>query len=185
MHLTLLLLLGLVPWNLVAQSGLTGDRSALVFSRSITLPLNALQLHDAALSAWTWTFGKEPGARMMRNDRKEGTLQGSARMNFRSTMLTGREETMGTISYVVHIQVKAGECRITVNDLVHTGNRSTARGGIHLNQLMRSDADAHRAGGMGRSNIERVHAELRTLATERIGDLLHAFEARLRATIEP
>lgn len=179
------LLLALWSSDIMAQPMAGGTGAALAFGHSIALPMNAVHLHDAAAEAWTWTFGKEPGARLAATDRAEGILRGSARINFRSAMLTGREETTGTISYQVHIQVKAGECRITVNDLVHTGNRDTYRGGIHLNRLMRNDADAHKPGGMGRANIERLHGELRLLATERIHAVMQAFEARLRAGLDP
>jgi len=159
--------------------------TALTMARSISAPLNAVQLHDAAVDAWTWSFGKEPGARLLLTDRTAGTLKGTARLNFRSTMLTGREETMGTVSYTVSIQVQPGECRITIADLIHTGNKNTARGGIHLKQLMRSDEDAHRTSGMSRSNVVRLHQELRTASTEHLTGLLQTFEARMRSRIEP
>lgn len=158
---------------------------ALSYSRTVTVPLNPLQLHDAATETWTWTFGREPGAKVLLTDRAAGTIKGSARINFRSAMLTGREETMGTIGFNVHIQTHAGNCRISVTDIVHTGNRNTARGGIHLGQLMRDDAQARKAGGMGRTNIVRVHREMREAADARIQALLQAFEARIRAGVEP
>lgn len=182
---TILLLIALMNVSLRAQDVAQDAAPALSFSRSIPVPMNALQLHDAATLAWNWTFGKEPGAKILAADRSRGTIEGSARLNFRSTLLTGREETMGTVSYSIHISVHAGECRILVSDLVHTGNRSTTRGGIHLKQLMRADLDAHRAGGMSRTNIVKVHAEIRERATQHVHALLQAFEARLRASVEP
>lgn len=175
----------LVPWALLAQAPVTSPGTALSLTRSVNVPLNAVQLYDAALEAWTWTFGKEPGAKLLRSDRSDGTLHGTARMNFRSKLLTGREETMGTVRYDVVVQVQAGDCRITISDLNHTGNRNTARGGIHLQKLMRDDEQAFNAGGMGRTNIVRVHRELREVTTQHIQALLQAFEGRLRARVEP
>lgn len=158
--------------------------AVLTFSRSVSVPLNALQLFDAASDAWTWTFGKEPGARVLSSDRSTGIMKGTARLNFRSLMLTGREESMGTVSYQLLIQVQAGECRITISELTHTGNRNTARGGIHLKQLMRADGDAQKTEGLSRTNVERLHGELRAASTEHLTGLLQAFEARLRASVE-
>lgn len=175
------LLLTGVAW----AQGPVASGTALSFSRSMTAPLNAGQFFDRALDAWTWTFGKEPGAKIIHSDRATGVIEATARLNFRSTMLTGREESMGTVSYHVQIQTRAGECRMTVTNMQHTGNRNTATGGIHLKQLMRADQDAYKARGLGRTNIVRLHGELRTASEERIGQLLQAYEARIRAHIEP
>lgn len=166
------------------SAGAQAPAAVLTFSRSVSVPLNAVQLFDAASDAWTWTFGKEPGARVLSSDRSTGIMKGTARLNFRSQMLTGREESMGTVSYQLLIQIQAGECRITISELTHTGNRNTPRGGIHLMQLMRADADARRTEGLSRTNVERLHAELRNAATEHLTGLLQAFEARLRASVD-
>lgn len=159
--------------------------TALGFTRSMSVPLNAVQFFDRASEAWTWTFGKEPGAKLQLSDRGAGILEGTARLNFRSTMLTGREESMGTVTYHVRLQVHAGECRAVVSGLTHTGNRSTPRGGIHLGMIMRNDTDVALAGGMSRGNLVRLHAEVRETATARINLLLQAMEARIRASVEP
>jgi len=184
MRLTLVLLTLLAYWPGRAQDLAQPPGTALSFSRSVSVPLNAAQLFNAASEAYTWTFGKEPGAKMLLTDKAKGTLKGTARMNFRSAMLTGREETMGTVSYVVLAQVSAGECRLTVTELVHTGNKNISRGGIHLKQLVRNDDQVYPAGGMGRSNLIRVHRELREASTAHITGLLQAFEARLRASLD-
>lgn len=165
--------------------GLPTTGTALSFSRSVSAPLNAVQFYDRALDAWNWTFGKEPGAKLVRSDREAGLIEGTARMNFRSVMLTGREESMGTISYSVLIQLHAGECRVSVTNVSHTGNRNTNNGGIHLKQLMRVDTDANKVKIIGRTNTVRLHAELREAAEWRIADLLRAFESHIRARLEP
>lgn len=185
MRLLFMLLPLILVGSIRCQAPEMGLGTALSLSRSVTVPLNAVQLHDAATDAWTWSFGKEPGAKILLTDRATGTIKGTARMNFRSTMLTGREETMGTVSYNVTILVQPGECRVTVSDLNHTGNRNTSRGGIHLKQLMRSDEDAYRATGMSRTNIVQLHQELRLAATDHISNLLKVFEARMRSRSEP
>ncbi len=159
--------------------------TAITYDRSIAVGLNGVQLFDKASEAWTWTFGKEPGAKLLRTERGSGLLEGTARMNFRSEMLTGREETMGVVQYRVTIRTHPGECRVVVSELTHTGNRTTAMGGIHMG-LLRQGGDAVPAvRGMGRANAKRLHDELVATADGRIQQLLRAFEARVRAGSTP
>ncbi len=157
--------------------------SALGFSRSMSIPLNGRMLFDQVLEAWTWTFGKEPAAKLMVSDREKGILEGTARLNFRSEMLAGREESMGTVSYHVRIQVRAGECVVVVSGLTHFGNRNTARGGVHFGQLVRDEKNITHLPGMSHSSSERLHAELREASSKRINALLQTMEARIRANI--
>lgn len=183
-HRMLVILLALVALPGKGQSLATDTSGAISYSRSVSVPLNAYQLYDKALDAWTWTFGKEPGAVLRRSDRESGMIEGTARVNFRSTMLTGREESMGTITYRVTIQVRAGGSRITVNELVHSGNRAALRGGIHMGILARGSGPQQRVPGLGRANSERLYAELKEHSHSRITQLMQAFEARLRANAE-
>lgn len=178
-------LLLVLPAALRAQATDEGAGAAISYARTVSVPLNALLLHDKALEAWTWTFGKEPGARMLRANREQGLIEGTARVNFRSQALALREETMGVIQYRVLIASRAGECRITVSELNHTGNRGTARGGVHLGLLLRGDGPAGPVPGVGGGTARRIHAELKGVAEARILSLLQAFEARLRASSEP
>jgi len=92
---------------------------------------------------------------------------------------------MGTITYEVQLHIRAGECRVVVSNLSHTGNKTTRIGGIHMGQLMRSDTDAPPCRGLGRGNAVRLHAELREAATARINQLLQTMEGRIRAQAEP
>lgn len=179
------ILLALVVSGGASAQELPTKGTALSFSRSISAPFNAVQFHDRALDAWTWTFGKEPGAKLLRSDRESGSIEGTARINFRSVMLTAREESMGTIGYSVQIHVRAGECRVSITNLSHTGNRSTTSGGVHVKQLMRVDTDANRVTGVGRSNAVRLHAELRETAERHITSVLQAFEWHIRTRSEP
>jgi len=175
-----MLILGLAS-PLLGQSLAMDSTAAINYTRSVSVPLNAYQLFNKAMDAWTWTFGREPGATLRKSDRTSGVIDGVARTNFRSEMLVGREESMGVISYRVVIQVQAGVSRITVTELTHTGNRKTARGGIHLGALTRGSAPPQRIGGLGRANTERLYAEIKAHSNDRISALLQAFEARLRA----
>lgn len=181
--ITLLAALALLAERASAQSA--GGEAAVSYTRSVTVPLNAVLLYDKALDAWNWTFGREPGARLLATDRNGGVLEGNARLNYRSAQLSLREETMGTVQYRVVMHVRAGECRVTVSELVHSGNRSTPRGGIHLGQLVRGESPSQRVRGIGGGNIKRIHAEVKSVADARITALLQAFEARLRANAEP
>ncbi len=161
------------------------EEAALNFSRSMSIPLNSLHLYDKALEAWTWTFGQEPGADLKRSDRANGMIEGIARVNFRSEMLTGREESMGVIQYRVTIMVHAGECRLTVSELNHVGNRNAPRGGIHCGPLTKGPDPIVRVPGMGHGNVQRLYAELKNASTSRITTMMQTFEARLRASTEP
>jgi hypothetical protein len=183
----LILALLLVP-AIGAASGqsLANDTTAaLSFTRSVSVPLNALKLYDRALEAWTWTFGQEPGAQLLRADREQGVIEGIARVNFRSEMLTNREESMGTIQYRVIINIRPGESRTVVTELNHTGNRNAPRNGIHLGLVTRSIAPAGRVPGMGRSNAIRLYAEVKQQATARIQTVMQSFDSRLRAGSDP
>ena len=155
------------------------------FNRSVSVPLNAVQLFDKALEAWTWSFGREPGAKLLRSDREQGILEGTARLNFRSEMLTNREESMGVVSYRVTIRIKPGECSTQITEVVHTGNHNTTLGGVHLGILPKGDTPAHRTPGMGKANAQRLLVEVKSTATTRIQALMAAFESRLRAASEP
>ena len=178
--LLLMPLLGICAARAPAQQA-----TAITYDRSIAVGLNGVQLFEKANEAWTWTFGKEPGAKLLRTERGSGLLEGTARMNFRSEMLTGREETMGVVQYRVTIRTQPGECRVVVSDLTHIGNRNTSLGGIHMG-LLRQGTDAVPAlRGMGKANADRLHEELLATSNTRIQQLLRAFESRVRAGSTP
>ena len=120
-----------------------------------------------------------------RDDSFYDLLEASARVDFRSAMLVLREESMGSIHYHVVMNVSAGECRITVNELEHSGNRNTARGGVHLGRLTRNADPPQQVRGSGAANARRLYAEVKSAADQRIVAVLQAFEARLRASAEP
>lgn len=185
MRALLLTLPLLLAFCALAQEQPVVDSAPLTYTRSVNVPLNAVQLHDRALDAWNWTFGREPGAKLLANVREEGVLDGSARFNFRSEMLTAREESMGTVQYKVVIRVKPGECRLQVVELTHTGNRNTALGGVHLGIITRGKMLSRRTPGLSKVNAQRLLAEVQERSSSRIQALLNAFEARVRANAEP
>lgn len=168
--------------GLRAQS-LPGDTEGGVsYHATYTLPLNGLQVHDRALEAWNRTFGREPGATLLRNDRDAGDLEGQARINFRSIHLVGREETMGTVGYRVVIRSEPGKCRLMVTDLKHTGNRNTLRGGIHFGRLTNHPAPTERVSGLGQRNAERVWEDIKKQSDMHLQRLLHNFGLQMRWT---
>lgn len=179
----------LAPFLLLMYAPVEGrtqePATPITYTRSVSVPLNGLQLFDKVLEAWTWTFGKEPGARLLVKDREQGVLEATARVNFRSEMLTMREESMGTIQYHITLQVRAGECRTLVSEFIHTGNKTTARGGVHLGLLTRAASPTKRVPGMGRGNSQRLYAEVKQQADGRVNALIQAFESRLRASVTP
>ena len=165
----------------LGQSLANDTTAALSLTRSVSVPLNAVKLFDRAMEAWTWTFGQEPGAILLRHDREQGVIEGIARVNFRSEMLNNREETMGIIQYRVIINITAGECRTVVTELTHSGNRNAPRNGIHLGRITRSTVPPRKVPGMGRSNAIRLYQEVKQTATARLQHLMLAFDSRLRA----
>ena len=185
MHRSLLLLVACSLFLVGTAQDPGSNTAAITYTRSIAIPLNGVMLFDKASEAWTWTFGKEPGAKLLRSERAEGLIEATARLNFRSEMLTGREESMGIVQYRVLMHVRAGECRITISELTHTGNRTTARGGIHLGLLAKSDDPLRKASGMGGSNARRLYAEIKDVSQTRITGLMQAFESRLKASVDP
>lgn len=173
---------------LMALCGISQEAAvstALAYSRTVTVPLNAVLLFDRSLDAWNWTFGREPGAKLMLSDRGNGLIEGIARVNYRSAQLALREETMGTVQYRIVISVKAGECRISITELMHTGNKGTPRGGIHMGPLAHGDMPLNKVRGAAGSNVRKAYAEIKQVSEARVLNLLQAFEARLRASSEP
>lgn len=158
--------------------------TALGITRHMSIPLNGLLLFDQVAEAYKWTFGNEPGAKILISDRENGILEGYARINFRSEILPGREESMGTIAYHVKFQVHAGECTAMVSGLVHAGNKNAHRRAVNMGQLMRNEDHVTHAAGLSHTFSVKLHAELRTLAETRINALLQNMEARIRANLE-
>ncbi|MBK6776028.1 MAG: hypothetical protein IPG74_09380 [Flavobacteriales bacterium] len=151
----------------------------LRFAGSVSAPLNGKQLLANAAEAWRFSFGLEPGARM-ELDTTASNIVGTARFNFRSTQLNGREETLGTISYRVRITVLNGECRWSVEELKHTGNRAAPKGGVDIGLLTTGTSPPKRLPGMSHSASVKLWEDAKRQVTDRVDVVRRGFEARLR-----
>lgn len=151
-----------------------------VLTEEVGLPMNKAQVMAAAQEAWAASFGAEPGGQMTLVDPENGLLEGMARMNYRSTLLAGREETMGAMKYHVSIQAKNGQCHVRVHTLQHTGNRSAKGGGINMGVVMEGIAPNEHYPGMSPGASRRMHGDLRTAAAARLQEVMRKFSARIR-----
>lgn len=151
----------------------------LRFNGTVSVPMSERQLLQHASEAWRFSFGLEPGARMV-VDTATKSIVGTARFNFRSTQLNGREETMGPISYRVRITTANGECKWTVDELKHTGNRGAPQGGSDIGPLTMGDKPIHRVTSMSPVASDRVWRDAKNQVGERIENVRRAFESRLR-----
>ncbi|MBL7963140.1 MAG: DUF4468 domain-containing protein [Flavobacteriales bacterium] len=180
-----LLSLTLVLLPAGAQEPAPPSGAALSFARSYHLPRSSAQVYDEALAAWQMTFAREPGAKLERTDKEAGVLEGTARMNYRSAMLTAREETMGVITYRVLIQAGNGECRVLITTLKHSGNRITPGGGKDFGLLAEGVRPVKPVPGLGARNQERIYADMKTQASSHLDNLLRAFGSLVRRSAEP
>lgn len=159
--------------------------AAITYSRTFTAPLSRTQLYDAALLAWQRTFGLEPAAKLGTADRPAGTIEGAARINYRSSLLTAREETMGVISYRVTIQAGNGECTVRITQLAHTGNRNAIKGGSSFGTLTGTTVPPGPHPGISYRNAVRIWADIKGAADAKVDQLIAAFGAVLRQATAP
>ena len=152
-----------------------------MLSEDIGLAMNKAQVLSAAQNAWSNSFGQEPGGQLTLVDTDNGLLEGTARLNYRSKLLMGREETMGTVAYQVTIQATNGQCHVRVHNLRHTGNRSAQGGGINAGIIMEGVAPMEHYPGAGLGVSRRLHADIREAANIRLRETLRRFAARLRS----
>ena len=164
----------------LCQPALEAAPGQFTLSEDIGLAMNKAQVLAAAQDAWNSSFGQEPGGHLNLVDEESGLLEGAARMNYRSKMLMGREETMGTITYQVTIQASNGQCHVRVHNLRHMGNRGAKGGGINAGTIMEGSAPFERYPGVGLSVSKRMHADIREAAATRLRENLRRFVARLR-----
>ncbi len=161
-----------------------GVAGQFVLSEDIGLPMNKAQVLTAAQDAWALSFGSEPGSQLTLVDQDNGLIEGNARMNYRSKILMGREETMGIVTYAVTIQAKNGQCHVRVHNLIHTGNRGAQGGGIHMGLIMEGPAPEEHYPGVGLGISRRMHVDAREAATARLQEALRRFSARIRLLAE-
>ncbi|MBK9276413.1 MAG: hypothetical protein IPM49_17990 [Flavobacteriales bacterium] len=153
---------------------------ALMITTAYSLPLSRTQVIERAQQAWAQTFGREPGASLGPADERPDHLEGSAHFNFRSKDITGREETMGRVSYRVRIIATNGGCEVSIGPFRHTGNRSAMRGGTDLGVITAGGPAARRPPGLSARTASGLLAEIRALARQKGEGLLRNFGALLR-----
>lgn len=150
------------------------------WTEAVGLSLNKAQVLEKAQMAWAASFGQEPGARVVRTDAENGVLEGEARLNYRSSMLMAREETLGSLYYKVTITAKNGQCTVRAHDLTHVGNHGARGGGLDVGPIYEGTAPERHYQGLGLAASRRLHDDMRTQAATRISAVIRTFSARLR-----
>ena len=170
----------LTPFVTVGQAVPQAPLVPISLSDEISMAMNKAQVMEAALQAWSISFGQQPGAKQLINDVENSILEGTARVNFRSRMIMFREETMGSISYTVSIKALNGQCNVRVHNFRHSGNRNAPDGGLDFGTICDADAPLVHYEGMGLALSRKMHADARKLALDKVQEILRAFSARLR-----
>lgn len=168
------------PFWAFGQEGTGATPGAFVISEELSLQMSRSQVMASAQDAWAVSFGQEPGGRLTMVDAENGLLEGVARMNYRSKLLLGREETMGSVAYKVTVQARNGQCQVRIHDLRHSGNRNAKGGGVSAGLIMEGVAPEEHYEGMGLGMSRRVHADIREAAGTRLREALRRFTARMR-----
>ena len=184
MRLALLHLLLALPMAAGAQAHSPAGQ-ALAFTDAIALQRSKAQVLELALKAWTYTFGQEPGAAMLQVDSTNGRIEGSARVNFRSTALGAREATLGVIAYRISLEARNGQCLVRITQLEHTGNRNAPGGGINMGTIYAGQRPPGPVRGISQGSVQRLHDDMRGQASEKIQGAMPAFAARLRLLAQP
>jgi len=169
----------------VAQAQGTNMPRALQFSRTVNVPLSRAQVVALVDDAWANSFALDPGARLGPVSTDGGTFEGSARIVFRSAMLTAREQTAGNIHYRVTVLAENGSCQVRVTHISHSGSTAAKGGAISLGTVQEEAPADLRLAGLSRPNAATLHNEVRDVATARINLLLGRFESTLRERAAP
>ncbi len=162
----------------------TGTQATTMVPISLTeqvgLAMNKVRVQEVVEHAWAESFGLQPGAKVVRTDPENGLFEASARLNYRSKLLVEREETMGTITFLITVQARNGQCQVRAHGFVHKGNRNAPGGGLDLGGLYEGDAPSERYLGMGLNISRKLHGDARAFALEKTQELMRKFCARLR-----
>lgn len=180
MRTVIALALCLASGPLLAQKDMPQPLRPVSWTEAVGLSLNKAQVLEKAQMAWVTSFGQEPGAKLVRTDIDNGVLEGEARMNYRSSFLVAREETLGGLYYKVTVTAKNGQCTVRVHDLVHSGNHGARGGGVDAGPIYEGTAPDHHYPGLSLPTSRRLHEDMRTQAATRISAVIRAFSARMR-----
>lgn len=170
--------------QVLPQDGTMETSLPLVITEATTVQLSKSQVFQAALDAWTYSFGQEPGAKVIARDTVAGRIEATARVNYRSTGVGSREETMGVINYTITVQAENGQCQVRITHLYHVGNHNAPRGGINLGTLYAGARPVERTPGISAGTAQRLHADMREQATARIKEVIKRFSSDLRMNAE-
>lgn len=185
MRAALILLLSAYAAQAVPQvAGLDGPRP-LVITDAVALPLSKAQVFAAALDAWEYSFGQEPGAKLTDRDTTNCRIEGVARVNFRSAQLGSRQGSMGVINYNITIQAENGQCQVRISHLAHTGNRNAPGGAIDLGTIYGGERPKEPVPGVSGGTADRLHADMRTQASAHLNEVMKRFASAMRRASEP
>lgn len=180
MRAALFLTLFLWAASALPQDARPSEARPLVITDAVALPLSKSQILQVAATSWTYSFGQEPGAKVILVDTANANIKGVARFNFRSTGVGSREETMGVISYEVVVQAENGQCRVRVCHLSHTGNHNAPGGGIDLGLLYADQRPQTKVPGISMGTANRLHDDMRAQVQARLTEVMKAFFSAMR-----
>ncbi|MBS1936838.1 MAG: hypothetical protein JSS84_03390 [Bacteroidetes bacterium] len=156
----------------------------LVVVESVALPLSMAQVEKAARAAWPFTFGEEPGAKVLEDAPGSGRLEGSARFNFRASTVGNRLQTLGVINYHISISAENGQCKLRFGQFTHTGNANAPGGAVSIGPLYEGDRPLDPVPGIGILVAARLHEDMRQQVVAHVREVAGRFAQRLRMDAE-
>ena len=184
MRAAISMLLLVSAMQVLPQDGATETSPPLVITDATAVQLSKSQVFQAALDAWTYSFGQEPGVKVITRDTVAGRIEATARVNYRSQGLGSREQTMGVINYTITIQAENGQCQVRISHLYHVGNRNAPGGGIDLGTIYSGPRPLERTQGISAGTAQRLHEDMREQATARIKEVMKRFSSDMRMSAE-
>lgn len=180
MRTTGALLLLLVAGSTWGQELPTGSARPLTITQAVAVPLSATQLMPAVREAWDYSFGQEPGARIVSEDPGAGMLEGVARFNFKAEAVGVRLASLGVINYRITIQTENGVCKVRIGQFEHVGNANAPEGPVSLGRIYAGGRPRERVPGVSRSVAQRLNDDMRTQVDTRLASVIGSFFSRLR-----
>lgn len=171
----------LVVFSLAASSQpLDEGPRPLVVVESVALPLSMAQVEKAVRTAWPFTFGEEPGAKVLEDEPGAGRLEASARFNYRASTVGNRQQTLGVINYHISISAENGQCKVRIGQFAHTGNANAPDGPVSMGPLYEGARPPERVPGISLGTADRLHADMRQQVVAHVRAVIGRFAQRLR-----
>lgn len=170
----------LLAGPLLGQDLADESHRPLVLVEAFAVPHSMAQVAQAVQEAWPYSFGQEPGARIVQEDRATGLLEGVARFNYKSSTTGNRLATLGVIEYTISIRAENGLCRIRVSQFRHTGNRNAPGGAIDLGPIYAGTRPQERIPGLSRASAQRFNDDMRDQVKGHLAEVTKAFNKQLR-----